>query len=73
VDVTLSPEFRAGQPRVLFDGPFVNLPGWSYDVSPDGKRFLVVENEELEKAHTELVVITNFFDLIRRLTSSAND
>jgi Tol biopolymer transport system component len=66
VDVTLDPEFRAGVPRVLFDGPFVNLPGWSYDVSPDGKRFLVVENEDLEKASTELIVITNFFDYLRR-------
>ncbi|MEE8538534.1 MAG: hypothetical protein V3S54_01865 [Woeseiaceae bacterium] len=66
VDVTLGPKFRAGSPRVLFDGPFVNLFGWSYDVSPDGKRFLFIENEELEKASTELNVITNFFDYLRR-------
>lgn len=73
VNVTLGPEFRAGTPRVLFDGPFVNVPGWSYDVSPDGKRFLLVENEELEKANSELVVVTNFFDHVRRLTASKQD
>lgn len=73
VDVTLGPEFRAGSPRVLFNGPFVNLPGWSYDVSPDGQRFLLVENEDLEKASTELVVITNFFDHVRRVTATADD
>jgi hypothetical protein len=58
---------------VLFDGPFVNIPGWSYDVSPDGKRFLVVENEELDKPTTELAVITNFFDHLRRLTAGGSD
>jgi serine/threonine-protein kinase len=73
VDVTLGAKFRAGVPRVLFDGPFVNLPGWSFDVSPDGKRFLVVENEDLEKASSELVVITNFFDHVRRLTATGGD
>jgi len=72
VDVTLGSELDVGTPRVLFDGPFVNLPGWSYDVSPDGKRFLVVENEELSETTTELVVITNFFDHVRRLTAGAS-
>ena len=73
VDVTLGPEFDAGTPRVLFDGPYVNVPGWSYDVSPDGERFLVIENEDLEKSNSELVVITNFFDHIHRLTAAGDN
>jgi len=71
VDVTLGSEISVGTPRVLFDGPYVNLYGWSYDVSPDGERFLVVENEELGETTTELIVITNFFDHVRRLTATA--
>ena len=71
VEIMPGPEFRATVPRVLFDGPFVNPLDWSYDVSPDGKRFLVVENKELEKASTELIVITNFFDHVRRRVASA--
>jgi serine/threonine-protein kinase len=73
VDVTLGPEFRAGTPRVLFEGSYVNVPGWSYDVSPDGKRFLVIEGVEQKKALTELVVITNWFNELRRLAPPDRD
>ena len=73
VDVTLGPEFRAGAPRVLFDVPFVYLFGWSYDVSPDGKRFLVIEGAEQDKALRELVVITNWFDQVRRRVAAPGE
>ncbi len=73
VDVTLGPEFSAGTPRVLFEGPYINIPGWSYDVSPDGERFLVIENENFLKSNSELVVITNFFDHVRRLTAAGDN
>ena len=53
--------------------PASNIPGWSYDVSPDGERFLVIENEDLEKSNSELVVITNFFDHIRRVTATGDN
>jgi hypothetical protein len=30
-------------PRLVFDTDFVDTPGWSYAVSPDGQRLLVVK------------------------------
>lgn len=66
VDVTLSPEFKAGKPRFLFEGPFINIPGFNYAFAADRDRFLVLENPEQFKARTDLTVVTNFFDLLRR-------
>ena len=60
------PALDLGAPRVLFEGPFINILGYSWDISPDGDRFLLVENPAQDKPQTRLVVITNFFDEIRR-------
>jgi hypothetical protein len=38
--VTLGGTFQAGAPKALFRVPSGNLPNW--DVTPDGKRFLVL-------------------------------
>ena len=37
-----------------------------FDVSPDGKRFLVTRPEEAANASTTLVVVTNWFDDLRK-------
>jgi serine/threonine-protein kinase len=42
VPVTTGTTFSAGRPRVLFEGPFLNVPGFSYDVHADGDRFLLI-------------------------------
>jgi Tol biopolymer transport system component len=39
VDVQSGSTFRAGTPRLLFEGDYV-----SYDVSPDGRRFLMIKS-----------------------------
>ncbi|HVP50125.1 MAG TPA: protein kinase [Candidatus Bathyarchaeia archaeon] len=70
-DVTTGDRFTAGHPRELFAGPFANLPGYSYAVMPDGNHFLVVEGVDQSKTVTELNVVTNIFDEIRRRTDSA--
>jgi serine/threonine-protein kinase len=45
VDVTTTPNFAAGKPRRLFEGPYVASTAlWSnYDVAPDGQRFLMIK------------------------------
>jgi class 3 adenylate cyclase/Tol biopolymer transport system component len=38
---------RAGMPTIVFDDPaWVNLIGHSYDVTPDGSRFLIVRSDQ---------------------------
>ena len=46
VDVALTPDFRAGQPKLLFAGAFPNIPGFDFAVAPGGQEFLMLENKE---------------------------
>lgn len=66
VEVSLGPEFRTGRPRPLTNHPFVEIPGFVTDLSPDGERFLGLTSPEPPGPRREIVVITNFFDELRR-------
>jgi Tol biopolymer transport system component len=69
VDVSASDQFTASRPRLLFEGPFANVPGYSWVVTPDGNHFLVVEGVDQTTTLRELNVVTNVFDEIKRRTS----
>ena len=70
VDVRLRPEFKVGKPRQIFEGPYVNVGGLSYDVALDGQRFLVLQPAEGDVAPvTHLNVVLNWFDDVRRKTA----
>ena len=66
-------EPKLGALTTVLSGPYINVPGYSWDGSRDGKRFLVLENEEASKPLTELVVIHDFFDEVERLVPSQRD
>jgi len=67
VSVETADAFRAGAPTLLFDSPYVadNTGHASYDVSPDGKKFLMIRNEE--GGLTELRVVLNFAEELKAL------
>jgi serine/threonine-protein kinase len=63
VDVQTSPAFRAGTPKVLFQGTYAG----SYDVAPDGKRFLMIKPPAGAQAPTDQVtMVLNWFEELRR-------
>jgi hypothetical protein len=74
VSVTTSPEFRALAPRQLWEGGYASgngascgMPGVnssSYDLTPDGQRFLMVRHEPVADA-TKIVVVLNFAEEVR--------
>jgi hypothetical protein len=66
VPVSLRPEFKAGTPRLLFEGPYVNVGGLSYDVTPDGRRFLLLEPVEHAASVTHLNVVLNWFEEVKQ-------
>jgi len=66
VNVTLKPEFRAGEARLLYEGPYPDVPGFGFDITSDGQHFLRLANEDFLKPTASLTVITNFFDELRR-------
>ena len=57
-----------GAPRVLFAGPYPDNPGWtrprSYDVTPDGERFLMTRLSG-EQPQPRIVVVLNWFEELR--------
>jgi serine/threonine-protein kinase len=70
VDVTTQPTFSPGKPKVLFEGQFVavspGLTGTAYDVSPDGQRFLMVKETESSTSVTQINVVLNWFEELKR-------
>jgi serine/threonine-protein kinase len=57
VAITTSPSFIAGRPELLFEGDYE-----SWDIAPDGKRFLVIKDEAAESAPKHLNLVLNWFE-----------
>jgi len=71
--VETKPVFAAAKPKVLFEGHYETgvFPFESdYDVSPDGQRFLMIKASEQESGATQLNVVLNWSDELRRLAPS---
>jgi Tol biopolymer transport system component/predicted Ser/Thr protein kinase len=69
VDIATQPGFAAGKPRALFEGRYLPTPFTfpSYDVSPDGQRFLMVKpTEQAQAAPTQINVVLNWFEELKR-------
>ena len=68
VPIATQPAFSAGKPAMLFEGDYLSSPfpatGVTYDVSPDGQRFLMVKEEA---SATQINVVVNWFDELKRL------
>ncbi len=69
VDIQTESDFYAGPPRLLFEKPGYHSsnPIREYDLSLDGKRFLMVKNEVREsRPVTEMILIQNWFEELKR-------
>jgi serine/threonine-protein kinase len=70
--VTLDPTFVPGRAVKVFDGSAyigggAQGGGRTYDVSPDGSRFLMVKAGSADQAPASLVVVLNWFEELKRL------
>lgn len=68
VAVDPGPRWHAGGPAKLFKGPYfftnggaVNTLGWTYEISRDGKRFLMIKSPPAALATPSIVVVQNWF------------
>ena len=74
VSVAIQPgsSFSAGNPQMVFQGQYLTPNnGPTYDVSPDGKCFLLIKSAQRVGASTappQLVVVLNWFEELARLT-----
>jgi eukaryotic-like serine/threonine-protein kinase len=69
VQITTQPTFAAGRPTMLFEGDYLASPfpatGVTYDVTPDGQRFLMIKDAPTEQA-TQINVVVNWFEELKR-------
>ena len=77
VTVQLTPTFSRGTPTKLFDAPSILLDGRfigagthrTYDVSPDGQRFLMIKENagsgEGDAPPASMVVVQNWFEELK--------
>ncbi len=64
VPVETQPAFKAGTPRVVFEHPYWHT-GHDYDVTADG-RFIMIKKSEQQAAPTQVNVVLNWFEELKR-------
>jgi serine/threonine-protein kinase len=67
------PAPETSSPRLLFEARYERPPGPlpNYDLSPDGRRILTIKGAAPPDAISQIVVVQNWFDELRRLDSAA--
>ncbi len=72
VATMIQPAFRASKPEVLFEKPHYVLPLLrNYDVTSDGRRFLMLKESEQVAAATHINVVLNWFEELKRRVPAA--
>ncbi len=71
VEISTEPSLKATAPQLLFEGSYMpsgTRPGFpEYDVTADGQRFVMVQPMEPESAPTQINVVLNWFEELKRL------
>jgi hypothetical protein len=69
--VVTQPIFSSGRPRVLFEGSF-ELGGAvnDYDLTPDGREFLMLRDDSPHRGLTEYKVVLNWFQELKKLEAA---
>ena len=81
VAVSTQPSFQAGRPQSLWEGDYMFGPSsgcgikgtttTSYDVSPDGQRFLMIRESDQKLYATKIVVVLNWVEELKRKMADA--
>jgi Tol biopolymer transport system component len=67
VDIFTTPEFSAGRPQLVIQGAYSNPVGISYNVHPDGERFLLLRTPEDNDQPLVPQIIVNWDEELNRL------
>ena len=80
VEIDTEPEFRAGNPESIIEpgSYYVNARDRSFDISPDGQRFLMLQEGAASNADdplaglTRLIVVQNWFEELKARVPTDN-
>ena len=68
VEIATEPLFKSGKPRLLFANADLMSTVTDRNISPDGKQFVMIhKDEEKPQPVTELILVQNWFEELRRL------
>ena len=68
VPVETGDAFQRGAPKQLFSmDPYFEGLNFSWDISPDSQRFVMVKRGEESEAQTQIIVVQNWFEELKRL------
>ena len=76
VPVRRDPSLDTGNPEVVLEKSYVATgpPGRTYDVSPNGERFLMIKEAGAgdEAPQAELILVLNWLEELKRLVPTDN-
>ena len=72
VEAKTEGELVLGTPRLLFESDSHMVQGSSYDVSADGERFVMIDRLQSVPPPSELVLVQNFAEEVKRLVQTNN-
>jgi eukaryotic-like serine/threonine-protein kinase len=65
VSIETKPVFKAGQPRMLFEGPFF-ASGHDFAVTPDGRGFILIRESDSQSGPNELHIVLNWLEELKQ-------
>ena len=72
VPIETKPTLRIGTPARLFDGGFNVSHPRDFDISPDGRRFVVVRHSGGDSGKQEMRIVLNWLEEMKRVGGAAN-
>jgi hypothetical protein len=73
--ITTNPKLSVNAPVMLFDRPYFFAPSGSprphYDVTADGKRFLMITTGSATSTGPRVVVVQHWFEDLKRLVPAS--
>jgi len=69
VPIETKPSFAPGTPHLISEGDYL-VTGHYYDVMPDARQFLFIKEMEQPHGPTQINVVLNWFDELKRLTAA---
>jgi hypothetical protein len=74
VTIATTPEVKAGKPEFLFEAKHTKLRSGrrSYDVTPDGQRFLMISGHDKQASATQIHVVLEWFEDLKGHTRTGS-
>lgn len=70
VELTTEPDLAVGTARMIVDRPYASGGGYAFDVTSDGQRLLMIKEGDQEATATQISVVLNWFDELKRLMAA---